>query len=216
MASRGNNKADHLANVGAALQAAGPEPFLPLSNAIIKAVALEDTLNTWTEKWHSLWNCRQSKIFFPDPQPAVSKNLLKLPRKEVGMLVRAFTGFSYLGYPQFLVHPGVVNPTCRLCGEAREENHHIIKSCPALVTLCMTILWHHILPDDDWSINGLISFLQMPQVAKLEERSPTDQLADPPTQPHFVLPPGETLTRTTSLRCYINLIQKPLRLLSLT
>jgi hypothetical protein len=140
MASRGNNEADHLAYVSAALRAAGREPFLPFSNAIIKAVALEDTLNTWTEQWHSLWNCRQYKIFLPDPQPAVSKNLLKLPYKEIGILVRAYTGFSYLGYPQSLVHPGVINPTCCLCGDAREENHHIIKSCTALATLCMATL----------------------------------------------------------------------------
>jgi ribonuclease HI len=45
--SQGNETADLLANLGAASMANGPEPFVPFSQATIKAVAREDL--HWTE-----------------------------------------------------------------------------------------------------------------------------------------------------------------------
>jgi ribonuclease HI len=95
----GNELADHLANKEAALQAAGPEPFLPFSNALIKRIAREDLKFHWTEKWCRLYcHHRQTKDFFPEPHPAVSKCLLKLNRRDLGLLIRHFTGFSNLNY----------------------------------------------------------------------------------------------------------------------
>jgi ribonuclease HI len=127
----GNDLADFMAKTGAALPVAGPEPFLPLSNAVCKQAAKEELLYSWTVKWQRSRDYRQSKIFFPAPNSSNSKNLLQLTRRELGILVRHLTGFSYLMYPQSLQQPQL-DPTCRLCGENREESHHIIRTCPAL------------------------------------------------------------------------------------
>jgi ribonuclease HI len=59
----GNELADHLANKGAALQAAGPEPFIPFSNALIKMIAREDLRFHWTEK-RLYRHHRQTRDFF--------------------------------------------------------------------------------------------------------------------------------------------------------
>jgi hypothetical protein len=199
----GNELADHLANKGAALQAAGPEPFLPFSNALIKMIAREDLRFHWTEKWYRLYrHHRQTRDFFPEPHPAVSKCLLKLNRRDLGLLIRHFTGFSNLMYCQSLIHPGV-SPICRLCGEAREESRCIIKTCPALAMTRMACLGQYTITKKDWDINGLLAFFMMPQVARLEEEAQTDPTADTASTArrlHYGLSPGIAPLQSLSLR----------------
>lgn len=167
--------ADYQANLGAASRPEGPEPFLPFSNAVIKMAAREDLQYNWSDKWqHKEKGCRQTRIFFPEPIMALSKSILSLNRRILGMLIMHFTGFSHLNYHQSNIDPGSVDPTCRLCGQGREESQHIIRTCLALADIRLAQLWQLEITDASWFLNGIIGFLESPRVRRLENDSYTD------------------------------------------
>jgi hypothetical protein len=112
----------------------GPKPFLPFSQATIRAVARENLQYHWTEKWQTLRPCRQTRILFPAPNQALSKGVCKLNQKDLGALIRNSTGFSYLHYHQSNIQPGIIDPTFCLCGAAKEESQHLIKTALGLQT----------------------------------------------------------------------------------
>jgi hypothetical protein len=96
-----------------------------------------------------------------------SKDLLCLSRKNLGLLIRHITGHSFLRYHRSKINPSI-NPTCRKCVEAKEESHHIIRTCPTLIwqrmlTLCQAKVEYI------WNVPGLLSFLLDINMAKLEE-----------------------------------------------
>jgi hypothetical protein len=90
------------------------------------------------------------------------------------MLLMHFTGFSNLNYHQSNIDPGSVNPTCRLCGQGREESQHIIRTCLALADICLAQLWQLEITDASCFINGIIGSLESPRVPRLENDSYTD------------------------------------------
>jgi ribonuclease HI len=178
--SDGNELADHMANLGAAFQAEGPEPFLPLSRAVIKMTEREELLQAWTNRWKSQKEFRQTRLFFPEPNMATSKNILLLSRQEIGMLIRNITGHSYLNYHQSLIQRGLIDPVCGLCGTAREESHHLIRSCAALAIERLKCLWQIEIMQDTWFISSLLQFLQTPKMAILEDHTWSDYYSPPP------------------------------------
>jgi hypothetical protein len=104
----------------------GPEPFLPLSAAAVKATVQQEFQVLWVQTWHQNNNSRPTKIFFAEPNKATSRQILSLNRRDLGLFIQHSTGFSYLNYHQSLIQPGILNPgICRLCGQAREESQHI-------------------------------------------------------------------------------------------
>jgi hypothetical protein len=155
-----------MANRGAALEISGPEPFLPFSHAHAKKAEKDALLETWTELRHKIPECRQTKLFMPNPDIPLSKNLLRHTKKELCLLLRHMIGHSFLSYHQSLIHPGTP-PQCRLCGYIREESHHIIKHCPALANIRLECLWQTVV-DDVCFIPGLLTFLQSKQITTLE------------------------------------------------
>jgi hypothetical protein len=140
--AQGKEMADYQANLGAASRPKGPKPVLPFSNAVIKMAAREDLQYNWSDKWqHREKGCRQTIIFFPEPIMALSKSILSLNRRILGML----------------------NPTCRLCGQGREESQHIIRTCLALADIRLAQLWQLEITDASWFLNGIIGFLESPR-----------------------------------------------------
>jgi hypothetical protein len=105
---------------------------------------------------------------------ALSKSILSLNRRILGMLIMHFTGFSHLNYHQSNIDPGSVDPTCRLCGQGREESQHIIQTCLALADIRLAQLWQLEITDASWFLNGIIGFLESPRVRRLENDSYTD------------------------------------------
>jgi ribonuclease HI len=53
----GNDLADHMANLGAAMDISGPEPFLPFSHAHAKRAEKEALLETWAVFWIASREC---------------------------------------------------------------------------------------------------------------------------------------------------------------
>jgi hypothetical protein len=107
----GNIKADSMAKEGAAMASLGPEPFLPYTKTLCKQET-KAILKTWQKSIIY----RQTLIFFPLPDASISKNLLRLSRKDLGLIIRHGTGHSNLNYHQSKQQPGL-SPLCRLCGE---------------------------------------------------------------------------------------------------
>jgi hypothetical protein len=117
-----------------------PELFLPYAKILCKQETKAILLKRWTAAWQKSIDYRQTKIFFPLPDASVSKNLLRLSRKDLGLIIRHGTGHSNLNYHQSKQQPGL-SPLCHLCGEKAEESHHIILSCPALCRTRREWLW---------------------------------------------------------------------------
>jgi hypothetical protein len=164
----GNDKADLMAKEGATMASLGPEPFLPYAKILCKQETKLILLKRWTAKWQKSIDYRQTRIFFPLPDASVSKNLLHLSRKHLGLIIRHGNGHSNLNYHQSKQQPGL-SPLCHLCGEKAEESHHIILSCPALCRTRQDWLWQPV-QSIAWYTLGLLNFLSQPQVAKLEDR----------------------------------------------
>jgi hypothetical protein len=114
------------------------------------------------------------------------------------------TGFSYLHYHQSNIQPGIIDPTCRLCGAAKEESQHLIQNCLGLADIRLTHLWQLELEDDTWYLTGLMNFLQSPCFERMENHTfldeqhtrPAPWAGPPPQNAASRLPP----CRYTSLR----------------
>ena len=92
----GNELADKLAKEASKLEVEGPDPFLPLPSCVVKSLARKQTTEKWKARWSSSTTCRQTKIFFSEPNGKLSKELLKLNRKDLGLCIRHLTGHSFL------------------------------------------------------------------------------------------------------------------------
>jgi hypothetical protein len=156
-----------------------PEPFLPLSRAVIKMTEREELLEAWTNRWKWPKDFRQTRLFFPEPNMTTSKNKYT-PALEAGDRYRNITCHSYLNYYQSLIQRGLIDPVCRLCSTARKESHHLIRSCAALAIERLQCLWQIEIMQDTWFISGLFQFLQTPKMAKLEDLTQLDYYSPPP------------------------------------
>ena len=147
----------------------GPGPFLPLPSCEIKSLARQLTAEKWRNKWINSSTSRQTKIFFPEPNPKLSKELLRLSRTDLGLCKRHLTGHSFLKYHRSKVDPSV-DPHCRLCLADREESAHIILDCPAFHEERVQSFWEH-QPKSITVIWQLLLFLTHPKVSCLEQDS---------------------------------------------
>ena len=168
----GNELADRLAKAASDLLVEGPGPFLPLPKSEIKSLARQLTMEKWKAKWLNSDHCRQSKIFFPEPNPKLSRELLRLSRKDLGLCIRHLTGHSFLKYHRSKVDPAV-DPQCRLCQEANEESAHIILECPAFQEERFQCFWEY-QPTSITVIWQLLLFLSHPKISCMEEDSSSE------------------------------------------
>ena len=84
--------------------------------ASFKVEVKEELLNLWTERWQSLKECRQTKIWYPVPRINAKNNLFILDRFQLGRAIQFITGHNYLNYHLHRLNPQI-DPTCRLCHE---------------------------------------------------------------------------------------------------
>jgi len=87
--------------------------------------------NYWEKQWSDNTTCKQTKLFFPTPNPIVSKALLGHNRKDLCALVQIFTGHACLKKHLHTIGQ-VDDPLCRLCMEDEESAFHVALECPAL------------------------------------------------------------------------------------
>jgi ribonuclease HI len=157
----GNELADHWAKKATVTPTDIVEPFLPLSTKWIKSKIDKYILRKWTDRWKSVTTARQTKIFFPQPNPTLSKKLLSLDRETFGQAFRWISGHNYLLRHCNLLHPAhFPNPACRLCNSEPETSSHLLLDCPANSTLRRKIFGEFLLPPiPQWSVSQLLQMI---------------------------------------------------------
>ena len=81
----GNERADSLAKQGSTLDTA---LTLTTLSSFLRGLIKEKAFEMWNAQWASYPHGRQSKQFFPCVRAAISKELTRLPRHNVGRLIR--------------------------------------------------------------------------------------------------------------------------------
>ena len=134
----GNHNADALA-VQAAKSGQPVEPDAPKPNKVTWKQDLRKAADgLWTYMW---WNdlptesfCRQTKHWFPFPQPVKSFKLVNLPRQKFGTLVQLMTGHNFLNRHEFVVFGATEerDPMCEYCDfNYVQTSAHVIGECPS-------------------------------------------------------------------------------------
>ena len=166
----GNEIADFLAKKGSSIGHGHSEELL-----VPKANQKREIFNYFKLKWSKAWNlykeARQTKIWFPKPDPKKSFKLLKLYRTNLSRFVQFLTGHNKLKRHKNIQN-GVNDPhSCRLCLEEEESSFHVIAECPATQTLRTRVFELPIpkcLPNPpDWTVSQLVRFLKESSVGDM-------------------------------------------------
>jgi len=112
---------------------------------------IKEITNFTNENWNTYWNgrvdCRQTKLWFPSPNPKISKEIIKLNKIDFGLITRWITGHCFLARHEALIHNE--DPTCHLCFIDEQTPWHLLKECPATNKIRSNI------PPDKWN-TGII------------------------------------------------------------
>ena len=138
--------ADLLAKQALKSVVVGPQPIHPIPVSVINRQLGSLTCRKWTEYWLNRRDCRQTKLWFPEPNKKLANQLLELPRQDFGMVTRWVTGHCYLARHQSLLYNN--SPTCNLCQTGEETPWHILRECPVVRG------WED-LPLDNWDMFNL-------------------------------------------------------------
>lgn len=130
----GNEMADRLAKTGTTMERPeGPYPFDRVPTSFIKGRIKEAVSDRWTQYWVNLDSCRQTKIWFPEPDTKKSKAILALDRLAIGRLIRWYTGHNFTRRHQHIIDPDLYQTNvCRLCLHGVESAEHLLTDCPIL------------------------------------------------------------------------------------
>jgi len=196
--SAGNNWVDLLAKEGAQTHArCGPFPHDTVTLAFVRSVLQKDIMDEWKAQWQAHPTCRQTKLFFPEPIPPLSRKILQLKRPEIGRLIRWITGHNFLRRHWHLIDPQTYSSErCRLCNMEPETSLHIIAECMALdFNRLKTLKCDYMNSPYQWKLRQLNNFLA--EFADLlEEEGPVGRIS--------------ILTRTGSRTLYLEKAAVPL------
>jgi ribonuclease HI len=150
---RGNEKADNLAKQASQLKIIGPQPILPIAPNYLRQELINFSNRNWETYWNERADCRQTKLWFPKPNVKEAKNLLNLPKKDFGLMVRWLTGHCFLARHEALISNNG-DPVCNKCFLDDQTPWHLIKECPATLHLRKD------LPHDQWITGTLIKIIK--------------------------------------------------------
>ncbi|XP_071577352.1 uncharacterized protein [Temnothorax nylanderi] len=127
----GNETADILVKKGANEAPSDQVARTPFAvgKEIIKGCLKREHLT----RWEKSKTCRQAKTLMKNSRPGRAKELLALNKQKLRVAVRLLTGHSAL-LRAHLFNLGLAEQKeCRLCGDEKEDNVHILCQCPALI-----------------------------------------------------------------------------------
>ena len=127
----GNETADMLAKKGANEAPIGQVTGIPFAvgKEIIKGRLKREHL----ARWEKLKTCRQARTLMKDSRPGRAKELLALSKQKLRMALGLLTGHSSLLRAHLFSLGLAEQKACRLCGDEKEDNVHIICQCPAFI-----------------------------------------------------------------------------------
>jgi ribonuclease HI len=157
----GNEKADTLAKEGTTKVSYQVEPIIPVPKSWIKTKIKQYLYKEWTNRWNSITEARQTKIFFPKPDYKKSQKLLCYDRQTCAKLFRWISGHSFHRYHNHLTNPTIFdNPRCRNCDNEKEEPSHLFAHCTGLMQIRMNTLGKHTLEDRfEWTPYQLLTMI---------------------------------------------------------
>jgi ribonuclease HI len=134
---RGNEIADSLAKKGTAV----PFPddtVIPVSECI-RSAALESLFaSVWKRRWDDPRTnpiiptdkkiCRQTRLFWPAPDPARTRLLLRFNREAFGFIVQILTGHNRFRRHMHLLGEAD-DPMCHWCSADKETSEHLVCHC---------------------------------------------------------------------------------------
>ena len=123
--TKGNETADNQAKYNANCRF--PKEATPISYSKLNEIVQK----LWSKRWTDSDNYRQTKIWLPVPNLAVSKQIVALPRKTLSTVVNLFTGHNWLNYHNVKIHQEG-SPLCRLCQLHDETAIHVLAECKVL------------------------------------------------------------------------------------
>jgi ribonuclease HI len=144
----GNEIADRLAKRGAEMEIEGPRPLLPISYTIIRTRIKEWEKEKHFKMWEMKQDCRQTKMFLPKPNNNWAKEILKLNKKDIRLIIQILTGHNTLRRHKFLMglEPSAI---CEGCEEEEETSEHFLLRCPLFALERYQILGNDFLAAED-------------------------------------------------------------------
>jgi len=106
----------------------GPEPALQLSMMSTKRYHWKWSVCEQNKRWHNIQGCRQAKQLVLGVNTWLSKYALRLPRRNVRILIGLLTGHNTLNRHLALVKRQS-DATCPLCKDEQETSLHFLGRC---------------------------------------------------------------------------------------
>ena len=134
----GNERADELAKRAASGCPIGPQPVVPLSPAVVRLAISDWAKETHKSRWFKESTCRQTKIFIKGPYQANLKNIGKMNRSSLRLLVQMITGHNTLNSHLFKMGLGT-SPLCE-CARGEETSTHFLGECDRFANIRLVVL----------------------------------------------------------------------------
>ena len=179
--SEGNKRADELARRAAGCRRPRATGDTPTPKAHFDLALKDHLAQEWADRWKSspAEFARQTKVWFPEPNPRKSRRILALGRATFSIIVRWLTGHAFLRMQNH--RAGMSDtPTCRACGATEERADHVLLSCDAYHRERMEcFLTTNIDPlEPTWEVDRVVKFLQRPRIADLEQEENPAEAGD--------------------------------------
>ena len=112
----------------------GPEPSLPISQTVVKTAIWDWACKQHHKCWQDLRTCRQTKEMIKDGCRRRERDLLRLSRQSLRLVIGVLMGHVCLNRHLSIV--GLVkDPSCSQCGMAIESASHFLCQCDRYITL---------------------------------------------------------------------------------
>ncbi len=163
----GNESADKLAKKATQIYYRGTQPVLPIAPIHVKNAIQAFTNTNWDIYWNGRVDCRQTKLWFPEPNIKESKEILKLNKSDFGLITRWITGHCFLAR-----HEAIINnedPICNKCFIDDQTPWHLLKECPATAAIRSDI------PPNKWTTGNILKTIKRMEFLEVLPEIPIDQ-----------------------------------------
>ena len=141
---------------------------VPRAISHCKGILKDKIYELWNGRWTREKTCRQTRIFYPQPDPNHSKILLKFARSQLSTYIKVVTGHNNLAYNASKIDP-TIDPVCSLCEEADQTFQHFVTECPRLRQTRQDIGIREE-DRDSWTPEHLLELARVPAVEVLFNR----------------------------------------------
>ena len=164
----GNEYADIMANMAA--NCTQEHVHVPISYNLFKAHIKTAIYAEWIDQWqHDPNKYKHTRIFFPRMEPKYSKQILKLTRTNLKLLVEIITGHNNFRTFSNKIKP-LTNTQCSFCNTEPETVLHLMTECTQFSTERLDLKLNRFNPklttttSLTWSIPLTIEFFKLPQL----------------------------------------------------